>query len=76
MAIVKMKAVTISAKINEFDYVAEKYIYGRDIHLEKASSVLTNRKRLENFEDSNIYETLGKDALSILKFARYDAGIH
>ena len=72
MAIVKMKAVTISAKINEFDYVAEKYIYGRDIHLEKASSVLTNRKRLENFEDSNIYETLGKDALSILKFANYE----
>lgn len=67
-----MKAVTISGQISRFDSIVEKYIYGRDIHLEKAASVLTNRKRLESFEDSNYYETLAKDALSILKFANYE----
>ena len=43
MAIVKMKAVTIAAQISEFDTVVEKYVYGRDIHLENAMSVISNR---------------------------------
>ena len=39
MAIVKMKAVTIAAQISEFDTVVEKYVYGRDIHLENLSLI-------------------------------------
>lgn len=69
MSITKMRAVTISGQISEFDSVVEKYIYGRDIHLEKAMSVLSNRKNLHNFEDTNEYDALAKNALSILKLA-------
>ena len=50
MAIVKMKAVTIAAQISEFDTVVEKYVYGRDIHLENAMSVISNRGKLKNFD--------------------------
>lgn len=66
MSIVKMKAVTFSAQIKEFDYVVEKYIYGKDIHLEKAMNVITNRKRLKNFEENNDYDILAKNTLSII----------
>jgi V/A-type H+-transporting ATPase subunit I len=73
----KMRAITISGQISEFDSVVEKYIYGREIHLEKAMSVLSNRKNLYNFEDTNEYDLLAKNALSILKLANYkvDLGI-
>lgn len=69
MAITKMKAVTISGQINEFDSVVEKYIYGRDIHLEKAMSVLSNRKNLKSFDDADEYDAVAKDALAVLKLA-------
>lgn len=69
MAITKMKAVTISGQINDFDAVVEKYVYGRDIHLEKAMSVLSNRKNLQSFDDTDEYEALAKDALAVLKLA-------
>lgn len=69
MAITKMKAVTISGQIEDFDSVVEKYIYGRDIHLEKAISVLSNRKNLQSFEDTDEYETIGRDALDLIKLA-------
>lgn len=77
MSIMKMRAITISGQISEFDSVVEKYIYGREIHLEKAMSVLSNRKNLYNFEDTNEYDLLAKNALSILKLANYkvDLGI-
>jgi V/A-type H+-transporting ATPase subunit I len=67
----KMRAITISGQISEFDSVVEKYIYGREIHLEKAMSVLSNKKNLYNFEDNNEYDVLAKNALSILKLANY-----
>lgn len=69
MSITKMRAVTISGQLSEFDSVVEKYIYGRDIHLEKAMSVLSNRKNLYNFEENNEYGALAKSALDILKLA-------
>ncbi len=69
MAIVKMKAVTFSAQISDFEYVAEKYIYGRDIHLEKAMNVITNRKRIQGFDENTDYDLLAKNALSIIKLA-------
>ena len=34
MAITKMKAVTIAGQIEHFDRLVEKYVYGKDIHLE------------------------------------------
>ena len=73
MSIRKMKAVTISAQIDDFDYVVEKYIYGREIHLEKAMSVLSNRKNLKTFEDSNEYDAIAKSALAVLKLANQKA---
>ena len=69
MAIVKMKAVTFSAQISDFEYVAEKYIYGRDIHLEKAMNVITNRKHIQGFDENTDYDLLAKNALSIIKLA-------
>ena len=53
MAIMKLKAVTISGKIADFDTVVEKYVYGRDIHLENAMSVLTGIKRLRAFDEAS-----------------------
>lgn len=72
MSITKMKAVTIAGQISEFDSVVEKYVYGRDIHLENAMSVLTNRGRLTGFEDNNEYESIAKTAMSIMKLAKYN----
>lgn len=69
MSITKMKAVTIAGQINEFDSIAEKYVYGRDIHLENAMSVLANHNRLQSFDDSDEYDSIEKSALAILKMA-------
>lgn len=69
MAIVKMKAVTFSAQISDFEYVVEKYIYGRDIHLEKAMNVITNRKRIQGFDENTDYDLLAKNALSVIKLS-------
>ena len=71
MAIVKMKAVTIAAQISEFDTVVEKYVYGRDIHIENAMSVISNRGKLKNFEENNEYDIVAKNALSIMNLANY-----
>lgn len=73
MAIVKMKAVTLAAQINEFDSVVEKYVYGRDIHLENAMSVISNKGKLKSFEETNEYGIVAKNALSIIKLAGYNA---
>ena len=67
MAIVKMKLVTISGLLSQFDTIAEKYVYGRDIHLEEAMSHLANRGSLMAFEDSNEYEAIAKSALSLME---------
>ncbi len=69
MAITKMKAVTVSGQINDFESIAEKYIYGRDIHLEKATSVLSNRKNLKSFDETDEYDSIEKDAKALLKLA-------
>lgn len=70
MAITKMKAVTITGKLDEFDTVVEKYVYGRDIHLENAMSVLTSRGSLSSFEDNNEYDAVAKSAMSIMQMAK------
>lgn len=72
MSIVKMKAVTIAGQIEAFDSVVEKYVYGRDIHLENAMSVLKNKGRLSGFEENNEYDNIAKSALDIIKLANYD----
>lgn len=60
MAIVKMKAVTIAAQISEFDTVVEKYVYGRDIHLENAMSVISNRGKLKTLRKTRIRHSCKK----------------
>ncbi|MBQ6530452.1 MAG: hypothetical protein IJI39_05995 [Clostridia bacterium] len=67
MAITKMKLVTISGLLNQFDTIAEKYIYGRDIHLEEAMSYLDNRGPLTAFEDTGEYETIAKNAANLME---------
>lgn len=69
MSIVKMVAVTIAGKIEDFDDVVAKYIYDRDIHLENAISVLGNKKRLLSFNDSVQYDSIVKSAEGIIKLA-------
>lgn len=69
MAITKMKSVTIAGQLDEFDKIAQKYVYGRDIHLENAISVLTNRGSLTAFEDNNEYEAVMKNAREALQMA-------
>lgn len=69
MAITKMKAVTVSGQINDFEPIVERYIYGRDIHLEKAMSVLSNRKNLKSFDETDEYDLIEKDAKALLKLA-------
>lgn len=69
MAITTMKFVTIAGQLNDFDTIAERYIYGRDIHLENTMSVLTNRGKLTPFDDNNEYDSVAKDALNALKMA-------
>lgn len=71
MAITKMKAVTIAGQIEHFDRLVEKYVYGKDIHLENAMSVLTNRGKLMTFEENNDYDVVAKSAMSIMKLANY-----
>ncbi len=71
MSVTKMKAVTIAGQIDEFDSIAEKYIYGRDIHLENAMSVITNSGRISAFEDNNEYDDIAKSAMNILNLAKY-----
>lgn len=56
---------------SEFDTVVEKYVYGRDIHLENAMSVISNRGKLKNFEENNEYDIVAKNALSIMNLANY-----
>ena len=67
MAIVKMKAVTFSAQISDFEYVVEKYIYGRDIHLEKAMNIMTNRKRIQSFDENTDYDPVSYTHLDVYK---------
>ena len=67
MAITKMKMVVVSGPIDRFDSVAEKYIYGRDIHLENAMSVLTGIKRLRAFDEASEYDAVVKSAENIFR---------
>lgn len=69
MAITKMRGVTIAGQIDDFDRIARKYIYGRDIHLENAMSAITNRGTLYAFEDSNEYDAVLKSARNALSMA-------
>lgn len=66
MAITKMKLVTISGLLNQFDTIAERYVYGRDIHLEEAMSHLANRGSLTAYEDTGEYEAIAKSAFSLM----------
>ncbi len=69
MSTVKMVAVTIAGKLDEFDHVVNEYVYDSDIHLENAISVLGNKKRLQSFDDSVQYDSVVKSAESIMKLA-------
>lgn len=71
MAITHMEAVTIVGAIDEFDDIVDKYVYGRDIHIESTMSVIKEKRRLFRFEESDEYDVLAKNAQGILKLADY-----
>ena len=60
MAIVKMKSVTIAGPVEQFNTILEKYICDKQLHLEDAMSVLSNREKLYPFEDANNYDPVIK----------------
>ena len=67
MAISKMKMVVVSGPIDRFDNAIEKYIYGRDIHLENAMSVLAGIGRLRAFDETSEYDAVVKSAENIFR---------
>lgn len=69
MSIVKVNAVTIAGKIADFDRIVEEYVYGRDIHLENAMSVMTDRKGVYEFKETNPYDSITKSIGSLLELA-------
>ena len=76
MAITKMLAVTIAGKIHEFEQVIDRYVYGRDIHLENAMYVLGGKKKLRSFTDGVHYEAVVKSAEDIIELAGIDISAH
>ena len=74
MSIVKMVAVTIAGKIDDFDNVVGKYVYDREIHLENAISVLGKKERLHSFDDSVQYDSIVKSAEEIMRLGNLPAG--
>ncbi len=70
MSIAKMRAVTISGKLPDFDRVAEKYICGRDIHLENALSVMHDKHGLKEFKETNEYDAIVKRIDAVLALGK------
>ena len=64
-----MKAITISGNLEDFDRVADRYIYGRDIHLENAMSVFHDTRGLKEFKETNEYDSIVRSLTSILALA-------
>lgn len=73
MSILKMEAVTIAGRIEEFDRVVSQYVIGREIHLENAFSVLGKNKRLFPYSEDNQYAVIEKSLKDILDFAEVKA---
>ena len=65
MAVLKMEAVTIAGKIEDFESVVSKYVIGQEIHLEDALSVLENGEKLTPFVEDNQNEVIEKLAKEI-----------
>ena len=66
MSVVKMQAVTIAGRIEEFEDVVDKFIYNRDIDLEDTIKVLADKtKRLEPFDESESYGSVAADILRL-----------
>lgn len=55
-----MKSVTIAGPVEQFNTILEKYICDKQLHLEDAMSVLSNREKLYPFEDANNYDPVIK----------------
>lgn len=64
-----MRAVTISGKLPDFERVAEKYICGRDIHLENALSVMHDKHGLKEFSEPDEYDAIVRRTSDILSIA-------
>lgn len=65
MSVVKMQAVTIAGKIDEFENIVDKYVYNRDIDLEDTVSVLSDKHKLQPFEEAESYGSVAADILRL-----------
>lgn len=67
MGIKKMNLVTVVGSLGEYDDIVSTHIYGRDIYLENAMSVLDNAKELKSFDLENPYAEKYKLLTSLLE---------
>ena len=67
MSVVKMEAVTIAGKCEDFERVVSEHILDKEIHLEEVTAVLRGDEKLVPYMEDNLYETITKDALFLLE---------
>jgi len=68
----KMTLVTVAGAIYDFERIVEKYVIGRDIHLENAISTLGKSvKKLIPFSDDSQYGQIAKSISEILSYANF-----
>ena len=67
MSVVKMEAVTIAGKCEDFERVVSEHILDKEIHLEEVTAVLRGDEKLVPYVEDNLYEMITKDALALLE---------
>ena len=67
MSVVKMEAVTIAGKCEEFERIVSEHILDQEIHLENVTAVLRGDEKLIPYGEDNLYETIAKDAYTLLE---------
>ncbi len=73
MAVMKMTSVTISGAIYDFESIVEKYVIGKEIHLENALTALgASGKKLLPFNEDNQYAQIAKSILEIFSYTNFE----
>ncbi|MCH5185451.1 MAG: ATPase [Oscillospiraceae bacterium] len=72
MAVMKMTSVTIAGAIYDFERVVDKYVIGKDIHLENAVTALgSSNKKLVPFTEDSQYAQIVKSISEIFAYANF-----
>ena len=72
MAVEKLELVSMIGPLTELDRISQKYIVGRDIHLENIFNVLDNPKGLYAFSPENPYDEVMRKANETLSLTGID----